>query len=404
MSVPILDQLHDFPYRRLRELLGTGEPPKPPILAHLGEPQGAPPAMLAHTVQENAALWSKYPPLRGTDAFRHAVKDWADRRFDLPEGFLDADSQILPACGTREALFHAALYAAARKRDRIGHDRTPAICLPNPLYHVYFGGALLAYADVVPVDATADNNFVPAYEDLTPEVLDRTALVYLCNPGNPTGSVAALERLKQMVEKARVHDFILAIDECYSELWYGTPPPGGLEACRDLGAGLDNVMLFNSLSKRSSAPGLRCGIVIGAPDLIDDYAMQRGYGGAQVPGPLMAAATALWRDEVHVAENRAHYAALTDIADQHLGHLPGYRRPEAAFFLWLNVAAHGLTGEEATRRLWQEQGVKTIPGRYMSRVRDDGTSPGDDYIRVALVHDAATTEDLCARIAETLDR
>lgn len=402
MSRAELDQLHDFPYRRLAALFGDTEPAKPPLLTHIGEPQGSPPALLAETVAKNGHLWSKYPPLNGTPDYRATVAGWATARFGLEPGYIDPDSMVLPACGTREALFLAALMAAARKRDRLGSGIRPVICLPNPLYHVYFGGALMAQADIVPVNATADNNFVPDYDALSPEILDRTALVFLCSPGNPTGTVASLEQLKSMIEAARRHDFILAVDECYSEIWFDAPPPGGLQACAALGGGMDNVMVFNSLSKRSSAPGLRNGFVIGPPDLMADFQMLRGYGGAQVPGPLMAAATALWADNAHAEENRRLYGRLVDIATEALGNLPGFSRPEAAFFLWYDVAKCGMTGEEAARRLWAEQGVKVMPGRYMSRADKEGKTPGDDFIRIALVHDEATTKEICGRIKDVV--
>ena len=281
-----LEQLHDYPFRRLAELLGPAPADYPAIATHIGEPQGSPPAFVAEIIAENAGLWSKYPPLKGTAEYREAVAGFLTRRYGLAPGYLDPDTQILPVAGTREALFQAALLAAARKRAKLQPGLRPVICLPNPLYHVYFGGALMAHAEILPVDATADNNFVPDYESLSPEILDRTALVYLCSPGNPTGTVASLERLKTMIEAARRHDFILAIDECYSEIWFDVPSPGGIEACAALGQGLDNVLLLNSLSKRSSAPGLRCGFVTGEQGLINDFAMLRGYGGVQVPGGL----------------------------------------------------------------------------------------------------------------------
>lgn len=402
MSRAELDQLHDFPYRRLAALFGDDQPGKSPLLTHIGEPQGNPPALLEEAVAKNSHLWSKYPPINGTPDYRKTVADWATKRFGLDDGYIDPDNMILPACGTREALFLAALMAAARKRAMLKEGTRPVICLPNPLYHVYFGGALMAQADIVAVDATAENNFVPDYESLSPEILDRTALVFLCSPGNPTGTVASLARLKTMIEAARRHDFILAVDECYSEIWFDSPPPGGLEACAALGGGLDNVMVFNSLSKRSSAPGLRNGVIIGPPDLMADFQMLRGYGGAQVPGPLLAAATALWADNGHADENRRLYNRLVDIATEELGNLPGFSRPEAAFFLWYDVAKCGMTGEQAAKRLWAEQGVKVMPGRYMSRADETGKTPGDDFIRIALVHDEETTRDLCDRIRQVV--
>lgn len=397
-----LEQLHDYPYRRLAALLGRPNPNYDVIATHIGEPQGHPPSFVAEKIAANADLWSKYPPLKGTTEYRQAVADFLARRYKLDKDYVDPETQILPVAGTREALFQVALLAASRKREQLGEGKRPVICLPNPLYHVYFGGALMAHTDIEAVDATAENNFVPDYEALSPELLDRTALIYLCSPGNPTGTVASLKRLKTMIQAARKHDFILAIDECYSEIWFDEPSPGGIEACAALGEGLENVILLNSLSKRSSAPGLRCGFVVGSEDLMTDFAMLRGYGGVQVPGPLMAAGTALWQDDLHAEINRLHYKELVEIADRKLGGYVGYQRPEAAFFLWLDVSKAGLSGEQAVKRLWEEKSLKCMPGAYMSRRHTDGSSPGDDYIRVALVHDNAIVEEACGRIGDII--
>ena len=214
--------------------------------------------------------------------------------------------------------------------------------------------------------------------------------------------MASLDRLKTMIEAARRHDFILAVDECYSEIWSDSPPPGGVEACAALGGGLENVIILNSLSKRSSAPGLRCGFVAGSEDLMTDFAMLRGYGGVQVPGPLMAAGTALWQDETHAKANRLHYLDLIDIASDQLGGYAGFTRPEAAFFLWLNMAPAGMSGEDTTKLLWEKKALKCIPGRYMCRADDQGRTPGDDYIRVALVHDNDMVKEACSRIADII--
>ncbi len=402
-TTSLTEQLYDYPYNRLNGLLGHIEPKKSPLLTHIGEPQGNPPALLNETVAANGHLWSKYPPIKGTPSFRQAAIQWAQKRYDLPDGFLDAEKHVVPVNGTREALFQAGLYAADRKRAKLPKGVDPIICLPNPLYHVYFGAALFGHTEALMVDATEDNHFIPDFESLSPEVLERTALIYLCTPGNPVGTVASLSRLTAMLETARKYDFILAVDECYSEIWTEEAPAGGLEAAKQLGDNLDNLLVFNSLSKRSSAPGLRCGMVIGAEKLLQDINMLRGYGGAQVPGPLLAAATELWKEDSHVAENRALYQRLISIADEELGNLAGYRSPDAAFFVWFNSSKHGLTGEEAATKLWQDEGIKVMPGRYMCRADEKtGKSPGDDYIRLALVHDEKTVKEICARVRRSL--
>lgn len=396
-------KLHDYPFRRLNKLLGETTSNKSPIALQIGEPQNAAPALLGATVAEHGELWSKYPPLKGSADYRRAVADWATRRYGLPAGAVDPETNVLIACGSREALYQAACLATERKKQRLGDGVQPAICLPNPLYHVYYGGALMAGAEPVTVDATPENNFIPDYDGLPEELLDRTALVFLCTPGNPTGTVASRAQLERMIKAARKHDFILAVDECYSEIWFGEPSIGGLEAAHGIDGTFDNLLVFNSLSKRSSAPGIRCGFIAGDAGLLDDFAMLRAYGGAQIPGPLQAAGAALWDDETHVAENRALYDRLVGVAEEELGGLPGYQRPEAAFFLWLDTAKSGLSGEEAAKRLWQEQAVKVMAGRFMSRAGDDGASPGDDFIRIALVFDEEITREACRRIRQVLD-
>jgi len=362
---------------------------------HIGEPQGQPPAFVAEIIRDHAALWAKYPPLTGTEEHRAAVADWLVRRYGLDAQAIDPARMVIPVSGTREALFQAGLMAVAAKADTVA---TPALLMPNPLYHVYYGAAAVAGAEAVPLAATAETGYLPRIDSLDPALLDRTALAYLCTPSNPTGAVASLNELTRWIDLARRHDFLLAVDECYSEIYTAVPPPGALQACAELGPSFDNVLVFNSLSKRSSAPGLRCGFVAGDPALIETLTMLRGYGGAQVPGPLLAAATALWQDEDHVAKARAHYAGLFDLADERLSALAGYRRPEGAFFLWLPVD----DGEAAARRLWTQAGVKVMPGAYMARPDAAGRNPGADHIRVALVHDRDPCARALDRIAETL--
>lgn len=396
MTDSAIDQLFDYPFRRLNVLLEGVEPGDRPVNLHLGEPQLAPPAVLAETVAAHAAGWSKYPAPRGTPAYNAAAADWLTMRYGLPAGMLDPARHVIPCAGTREALFHAALVAASLKRAELPPGTRPAVAMPNPLYHVYYGAALMADAEPVLLPAGPETGYLPDFAALDAETLDRLAIAYLCSPSNPTGAVASTERLARDIALARRHGFVLAADECYSEIYRDIPPPGVLEACAALGGSLDRVLVFNSLSKRSSAPGLRCGLAAGEPGLIDRMAMLRGYGGAPPPEPLLAAGAALWADENHVAANRVHYARLLDIADEVFSDWPGFALPEAGFFLWLPVP----DGEDTARRLWRDAGVKVMPGRYMSRP-DPATdaSPGDGFVRIALVYDEATMREALGRIA-----
>ena len=399
---PGLDLLGDYPFQRLGQLL-EGVPAAEglmPIMMQIGEPQLPQPAFVAEEVARNAHLWNRYPPVQGSDDFRRAAADWLTRRYSLPEGMIDPARHLIAGCGTREILFQTAL-TAVPSRDTANGGGRPAILMPNPMYHVYYGAAVLAGAEPVPVAATAETGFLPDYAALAPALLARTALVYLCTPGNPQGAVASLDQLQELIRLAREHDFLLALDECYSEIWRASPPPGGLQACAAMGGDMTNLLVFHSLSKRSNAAGLRAGFVAGDEEALARLLRMRTYGGAQVPGPVQAAAAALWRDETHVEENRAHYNGLFDMAKRILGNRAGYNDSPGGFFLWLDVG----DGEAATVKAWRHGAIKVMPGRYMSREDPaTGENPGDRYIRVALVHDTDTAEAGLTRLAAALER
>ncbi|MBF0323821.1 MAG: aminotransferase class I/II-fold pyridoxal phosphate-dependent enzyme [Alphaproteobacteria bacterium] len=381
-----LDLLTDYPFQRLADLLG-GAPGPDTIVMSIGEPQHAAPPMVARIIAEQAGLWGKYPPAAGTPDFRAATAAWLTRRFDLPAGLIEADKAILPVAGTREALYLIAQTVVGSGKKR------PVVLLPNPFYQVYVGAAIMAGAEPVFVPGANGPASQPDFSALPADILDRVALAYLCSPGNPQGSVAEADLLERTVRLARRHDFVLAVDECYSEIWDQAPPPGALAACARLGEGLANVLVFHSLSKRSSVPGLRSGFVAGDPTVMAAFGRVRSYGGAAIPLPILAAATALWQDEAHVEENRRLYRAKLDKAERLLGGRFGFTRPPGGFFLWLDVG----DGEAAALRLWREANIRVLPGRYLSR---DGV--GDRYIRVALVHDLDTTERALTRLAQVL--
>jgi N-succinyldiaminopimelate aminotransferase len=355
-------------------------PAAEPVIMSIGEPQHRPPAFVAEILAREAASWGKYPPMAGTPDFLEAAVGWAARRFAAP--WLEA-RQVLPLSGTREGLFQISQLVVDEKRP----DKT-LILLPNPFYQAYIGGAVMAGGEPVYVPATAATGFLPDFASLGKDVLDRAALAFVCSPSNPQGSVADAAYLDRLVSLAREHDFVLASDECYSEIYHKTPPASVLESCTRLGDGLKNVAVFHSLSKRSSVPGLRSGFVIGEDSLIKPFTRLRSYSCASMPLPVLAASAALWRDEAHVEDNRAQYRAKFDLADKILGGVPGYRRPEGGFFLWLDVG----DGESFTRELWRRSGIKLLPGAYLAKDGADGKNPGKAYARVAMVHDLTTTE------------
>ena len=350
--------------------------------------------MVKDIISDTAELWGKYPPVWGTPDFRQSIKDWLSQRYGLDEAMVDAETNVIPVSGTREALFMIALTCVP---ERIG-GKQPAVLMPNPFYQVYLGAAALSGAEPIFVPAMADTDFLPDYQALEPDMLARTALAYYCSPANPQGTVAALDTLVRLVELARDYDFVVLFDECYSEIYSDHAPPGGMSACAALGGSLDNVLVFNSLSKRSSVPGLRSGFVTGDPELIRSFKRVRDYGGAPPPLPLLAAATALWQDETHVEANRGLSRTKFDLADQILGDRFGYFRPGGGFYLWLDVG----DGEAAARRLWQDAALRVIPGVDLAKSDTTGLNPGAGYIRCALVHDLKTTEQALNRLGSTL--
>lgn len=388
-----LDRLAEFPFRRLAALLAHEPAPAGPTYdLALGEPKHQPPALLAETVAAHAQLWNRYPPVNGTPEFRAAAAAWLTRRFDLPPTAVDPDRHVLPLAGTKEGLY--LLPSVIVPTASVGPP--PAVLMPDPVYAVYFGAAVMAGAEPVLLPATADTGFLPDLDALTSELLARTALLFLCSPGNPQGAVADLDYLRHAVRLAREHGFLLAVDECYSELWDSAPPPGGLTAALAEGGDFAGVVVFHSLSKRSSAAGLRSGFVAGDPAVLARLLRLRAYASPVQPLPLLAAATALWQDEAHVVANRALYRAKFDLAQRRLGNRFGFYRPAGGFFLWLDVG----DGEAACRRAWRQGGIRVLPGGYLSG--GSGPNAGSPYIRVALVDEIRTLDGALERLADGL--
>ena len=388
------------PFARLSRLLDSHAPgDAEPILLSVGEPKNQPPAFVGEEIAAAGRTWSSYPPPRGTDAYRSACADWLNGRYALPAGMLEQQKHILPLPGSREGLFFAVVAAVQDYGQKKGEGAaTPAVLLPNPFYHVYASSALAVGAEPVFVPATAAGSFMPDYQALDPALLDRTAFCFLNSPANPQGAAADLDYLTNLLELARKHDFVVGFDECYAEIYDSVPPAGALQAAAGLGGALDHLLVFHSLSKRSSAPGLRCGFVAGDAPLIDGLDLALRVGGAGVSLPMLAAGTRLWRDEEHVAANRDYYRRNFALAERILGNRFGFRKPDGGFFLWLDVG----DGEAAALKLWREAGVRVLPGAYMAEAGPDGVNPGARYVRVALVYDAAVTEEGLNRIVRVL--
>jgi succinyldiaminopimelate transaminase len=386
-----LDALPEYAFPRLHKLLADVSPRAniAPINMSIGEPAHPYPALVTETLARHAHDWGRYPPNGGTPELLVAIGAWIARRYKVQ---LDPDTQILPLNGTREGLFNVALCTVPDQKA----GQQPAVLMPNPFYQCYAAAALASGAEPVYVPAEAAQGFLPDFENLPPELLARTALIYLCSPANPQGAVATRAYLDRLIALARRFDIVLALDECYAEIYSTDAPCGGLEAA---GPDAKNVLVFHSLSKRSNLAGLRSGFVAGDATLITRFRQLKNYGGAPLPLPIQAASAAIWAEETHVVENRALYRAKFDAADRIIGTRFGYRRPAGGFFLWLDVG----DGEAACQTLWRETAVKGLPGRYLAQPDAQGANPGARYLRIALVAEQSLIEDALARLVHCLD-
>lgn len=383
------------PFTRLRRLLEGVEPGHAkPIELTVGEPGEKMPGFVIDKIREAEATLAKYPTIRGTDELRQAIAAWIGRRYGLADA-VDAKREVHPLNGSREGLFFAMLPAAGRKRV----DGRPAVLLPNPYYQAYIGAAFAVNAEPVYLDATEATGHLPDLDRIAGDeaLLRRAVACYLCSPANPQGAVASRAYLSRALELARSYNFMLFADECYSEIYTREPPVGALEVAAQTPERFRNVVIFNSLSKRSNLPGLRSGFCAGDGDFLETLAEIRNLTAPQMPGPVQHASAAVWAEEQHVTVIRQAYRAKFDLCDAVLEGRFGYRRPAGGFFLWLDMSALG-GGVEATVSLWQRCGVKVVPGAFLAQPGRDGRNPGDSYVRVALVHDPAIIREALERI------
>ncbi len=388
------DTLPSSPFPRLTSLLADTAPGADPVDMAIGEPKHAPPAFVKDIIAEHFSDFTRYPPALGSTELRAAIAAWSRRRYGIGE-LIDPERNLVPLCGTREGLFGIALVTVPEWQ---GGTRN-AVLIPNPFYQCYATAAVAAGAEPVYLPTSLETNFLPDLDAIDRDLLDRTSLFYLCTPANPQGTVASLDYIKRLVSMAREHDFTVLFDECYSEIYLDTPPPGALQAAADLGDGLANVLSFNSLSKRSSLAGLRSGVCMGDPDIVASFLKFRNLAAPQLAYPIQAASAAVWSDEDHVIENRALYQGKIRSAQQILGEDFGFYAPPGGFFLWLDMSEFG-GGEQAAQTLWRKEGIRVLPGSYLARPEPDaGDDPYGKYVRIALVHDLETCSDVLRRMA-----
>ncbi len=395
MSETRLSTLPEGPFARLAKLLGEEKPGREPISLALGDPSGQVPEFVKDALAREAARFGNYPQIAGTEEWRQAAAGWIVSRFALPADRIDPERHVLPLNGTRDGLFSVLFPLLPESKA----GQRPIVAMPNPFYQVYAAAALASGAEPLYVPALEENGFLPDYAALPPATLERIAAVYLCSPSNPEGAVAGTAYWNRLFALAEQHDFVVLADECYADIWFGAPPSCALTARFAQSNGFSRLLTFHSLSKRSGLPGLRSGMVAGCANLIARFRAFRNVAGPQVPTPILAASAACWRDEVHVAANRAAYQEKMEGAERILGNR--MKRPDGGFFLWLKVG----NGEETALRLWREEGVRVLPGAYMGRESEPGktlTNPGFSYVRVALVSDLSTILTALERVRNYL--
>ncbi len=391
-----LKQLQPYPFQKISTLLEGISPANKPMLSlAIGEPKHPTPCIILDALRSNLAGFSNYPLTKGSDELRESISAWLTRRFNLPENSIAPNKHVLPVNGTREALFSFAQAVIDKE------SAYPKILMPNPFYQIYEGAALLAGAKPVYLPCTAEHGFNPDFDAVSDKTWDECQLLYLCSPGNPTGAVVNETQIKKLLKLSEKHDFIIASDECYSEIYFdeNNPPVGLLEVADKVGnTNFKRCVVFHSLSKRSNAPGLRSGFVAGDAQILEQFLLYRTYHGCAMSPPIQAASIAAWNDEAHVLANRDEYRKKFDAVLEILTPIMDVKKPDASFYLWAGLDEKTCLDDETfTREIYQQQHLKVVPGSYLSR-EVDGYNPGKNRIRLALV----ATLNECIESAERI--
>ncbi|MCK5666057.1 MAG: succinyldiaminopimelate transaminase [Thiotrichaceae bacterium] len=397
---PLLDLLKPYPFQRLAELKKAIHPNAKlkHIPLSIGEPDHEPPDFVFDAINNNLDSLAQYPTIQGLPELRETLSNWIEKRNNLGDGQIDPETQVLPVNGTREALFSFAQAVINNK------EKDPLVIMPNPFYQIYEGAAILAGATPYFVNACERTYYIPEFNSIPTSIWQHCQLLYICTPGNPSGEIIDKQLMQHLIKLAYEHNFILASDECYSEIYQDEDrrPPGLLEAANDMGyRDFENLIVFNSLSKRSNVPGLRSGFVAGDKNLIEKFLLYRTYHGSAMSLPTQRASIACWNDEQHVKINRGLYRerfkAFVDI----LSPVLEIKAPPASFYIWLKVP-HG-DDEQFTSSLFQEQHITVLPGSYLSRTTGHA-NPGIGYVRIALVAPLEDCIEAAQRIRTFLKR
>lgn len=396
---PKLNLLQPYPFQRLRDLF-KGTTPNPalsPINLSIGEPKHATPALIKDALVNNLVGLAVYPTTIGVPALREAISSWIARRYNIAAP--NPENAILPVNGSREALFAFAQVIIDSKKSN------PIVISPNPFYQIYEGAAFLAGAEPYFLNTLPHkdpkHNHAMDFASVPEEILKRTQLVYVCSPGNPSGKVMSLEQWKTLFELSDKYDFVIAADECYSEIYFdeNMPPLGALQAASLLGRSHANLVVFASLSKRSNVPGMRSGFVAGDDKIIEKFTLYRTYHGCAMSPTVQAASIAAWNDEVHVIENRRLYAQKFNAVTPILAAKLEVEMPDAAFYLWAKVKE---SDTELALKLYRECNITVLPGSYLAR-EARGVNPGQNFIRMALVASLDECVEAAKRIQHILN-
>ncbi len=377
---PSLNLLQPYPFQRLRDLF-AGTNPNPaltPINLSIGEPKHATPKLITDALVNNLAGLANYPTTIGSLALRTAISNWISRRYNLPA--LNPETSILPVTGSREALFAFAQVIIDRTKNK------PIVISPNPFYQIYEGAAFLAGAEPYFLNTTPENNHAMDFSSVPADILNRTQLVYVCSPGNPSGKVMSLAQWKNLFELSDQYGFVIAADECYAEIYFdeAIPPLGALQAAHQLGRDYKNLVVFSSLSKRSNVPGMRSGFVAGDAKIIQAFTLYRTYHGCAMNPAVQAASETAWNDDAHVVKNRQLYAEKFKTVTPMLSSVLEVEMPDAAFYLWAKINNPAETDTSFALKLYRDLNITVLPGSYLAR-EVNGINPGKNFIRLALV-------------------
>ena len=394
---PLLQDLQPYPFEKLAALKAGCTPPAElsHIALSIGEPKHPSPEVVLASLQENLYQSNRYPLTRGSPELRQAIAGWLHRRFGLDKDDIDADRHVIPVNGTREALFAFAQCIVDNKADAL-------VLMPNPFYQIYEGAAILSGARPFFYSTLKQNNYLPDFDAIDEETWKRCQLIYICTPGNPTGAVLAEEQLASLIEKSSQYDFVIASDECYSEIYFDedTPPSGLLQAASNMGnKTFSNCVVFHSLSKRSNLPGMRSGFVAGDERIIKSFLLYRTYHGCAMPPAHQFASIAAWNDEAHVSNNRQLYREKFDAVLSILEPVSRAHKPDAGFYIWLNT---DIPDTNFAQQLYIRQNVTVLPGSFLSR-DVNGTNPGSNHVRMALVAPLDECIDAANRIRQFIE-